>query len=478
MKKIIAAAAALMFLCAGSAGAEEINVLADGKALFWEGQQAVIENDSVLIPFRVIFESLGARVYWLPETKSVVAVKGLNALKFAVGEKNVNVNGEDTEISAAPEIMNDTTMVPLRAMSELLGAEVDWHQDTRTVTIKTDEAASAYDVGFSEREYRADDNTLVMKSVVSYPILTDTKTTGLRNINEYFKKHADDMAGKFIDSFGQKMKDEYDAVRKAEEPFEALYTVSGMEILYDKGNFLSAIEQAEVAGQAVVMFDAVNFDKESGKVLEKKDLVSVSDEEMQSLEDYSFYLSEDEVILFLNSDKVYLYQYYGYPLSMQVPRDYVKYDLETGEKKDIITGENGWEVGDKTMERKTFKTLAALNKELGFKMASLKDETKDVPAEYAAIDGIIGETVYSNGNFEMILRKGKKLPNLSGLNGEKVKEVMYKNVNISYFKTDSCIYSTFTLGNGEEVYNYSLLIKDIAEQSYLERITREIIDIE
>ena len=42
-----------------------------------------------------------------------------------------------TELDVAPFITNGRTLVPVRAISEALGATVGWNNDTRTVTIKS-----------------------------------------------------------------------------------------------------------------------------------------------------------------------------------------------------------------------------------------------------------------------------------------------------------------------------------------------------
>lgn len=99
-------------------------------------QPAVIVEDRTLVPLRAIFEALGAEVDWDGETRTVTSKKGDIEISLKIGEKTLYKNGEAIEIDVPAQIINDRTMVPVRAISEAYGCEVGWDGGSRTVTIE------------------------------------------------------------------------------------------------------------------------------------------------------------------------------------------------------------------------------------------------------------------------------------------------------------------------------------------------------
>lgn len=90
---------------------------------------------TTLVPLRVISEAFGAEVTWDGETKSVKIVDGTTEIALQIESNTAVVNGEEKTLDAAPELTNDTTMVPLRFISETLGAEVGYVHDTQSITV-------------------------------------------------------------------------------------------------------------------------------------------------------------------------------------------------------------------------------------------------------------------------------------------------------------------------------------------------------
>lgn len=94
-----------------------------------------LKNDSTMVGFRAILEALGADVTWDDETKTVTAIKGDTTVSLTIGENTAYVNGEKIEIAASPEISGQSTMIPIRFISEQLGMKVGWESENRLVTI-------------------------------------------------------------------------------------------------------------------------------------------------------------------------------------------------------------------------------------------------------------------------------------------------------------------------------------------------------
>lgn len=111
---------------------------------------AYIENDITMVPLRFVSEKLGANVDWNGETKEVKCEKGGKTVKLKIGDTNASKseNGQTQSVSlpTAPIILNDLTLVPLRFVSEGLGAEVEYIAPSRQVLI-SDYSASENNLG-------------------------------------------------------------------------------------------------------------------------------------------------------------------------------------------------------------------------------------------------------------------------------------------------------------------------------------------
>jgi len=112
----------------------EISVLVNNQAISFD-QPPVIENDRTLVPLRAIFEALGAEVLWDGETSTVTATRGDITISLQIGSNQLYKNGEAITIDVPAQIINDRTMVPVRAIAESFNCRVGWDSDTKTVTI-------------------------------------------------------------------------------------------------------------------------------------------------------------------------------------------------------------------------------------------------------------------------------------------------------------------------------------------------------
>ena len=115
-----------------------INVLLDGKKMSFTHQPVITEN-TTLVPMRAIFEALGAVVDWEPSTNTVTAVRGSDVIRLKPGDNFFEFNNKKIELPVRVRAENGTTMVPLRAVSEALYCTVEWHGETDTVVITSRE---------------------------------------------------------------------------------------------------------------------------------------------------------------------------------------------------------------------------------------------------------------------------------------------------------------------------------------------------
>lgn len=93
------------------------------------------DNGRTMVPLRFIMEHMGARVDWLAAEKGIVVTRGTTTLKMWIGSNRAYVNGQAIMLDTTPVIKENSTMVPVRFVSQAFGGEVDWNASTRTVTI-------------------------------------------------------------------------------------------------------------------------------------------------------------------------------------------------------------------------------------------------------------------------------------------------------------------------------------------------------
>lgn len=99
-------------------------------------QPPIIENGRTLVPFRFVGEAIGAKIGWDPVKKTVSYVLGDKNIVLTIGSVTAIVNGVKTTLDVAPKILpTGRTVVPIRFISESIGAKVDWNATTRMVTI-------------------------------------------------------------------------------------------------------------------------------------------------------------------------------------------------------------------------------------------------------------------------------------------------------------------------------------------------------
>jgi hypothetical protein len=93
-----------------------------------------IKDGRTFLPLRAIAEAFGAQVNWVPETQGITVVLGNNQIGLQIGNNTAVVNGNVLSI-VPPYIKNGRTMVPLRVIAEGFGAKVEWDPINYIVTI-------------------------------------------------------------------------------------------------------------------------------------------------------------------------------------------------------------------------------------------------------------------------------------------------------------------------------------------------------
>lgn len=109
----------------------------DGHIISFEQQDYVILNERILVPPEKLLSLLEAKYSWNEKSKTLTADRGSRRIVLTVGKPTANVNGTVKRAMPSVQLHNSRPIIPLRLVSEALGAKVEWYSDTRTAIVIT-----------------------------------------------------------------------------------------------------------------------------------------------------------------------------------------------------------------------------------------------------------------------------------------------------------------------------------------------------
>ena len=140
-KRVLAILASAAIACAGMAAAAqtEVSVYVNGTPLVSDTPAVQVDDSTAMVPLRAIFNALGVtddQIHWDDASNSLEVRTDSHYIFLAIGNKGGLVDDQFVPLLVAPYLSDtDRTMIPLRFVSESLGASVDWDEATKTVTI-------------------------------------------------------------------------------------------------------------------------------------------------------------------------------------------------------------------------------------------------------------------------------------------------------------------------------------------------------
>ena len=140
-KKIISIAAVVAITATIGSGcvlakSNDITVTYDGENISFDVQPEIVD-DRVMVPMRTIFETFGAKVKWDSDTQTITAKKKSKTIQMTIGSSDMIKNNETYSFDVSPIIEDGRALVPIRAISDMLGLDVEWNEKNNTVTITT-----------------------------------------------------------------------------------------------------------------------------------------------------------------------------------------------------------------------------------------------------------------------------------------------------------------------------------------------------
>lgn len=110
-----------------------IDVILNGQKVKYANAQ--MEGDRVLVPCRSLFEEIGATVEWDETEQKVIIAKEDKNIILQIDHNIMTVNDEEIELDTTAKLLSGKTYVPVRAITEALGATVEWNDELKDVII-------------------------------------------------------------------------------------------------------------------------------------------------------------------------------------------------------------------------------------------------------------------------------------------------------------------------------------------------------
>ena len=170
-----------IFIFSVNVFADEIGVAIDGAKINFSDAHPVVSGGRTLVPVRGVFEELGFSVEWNDEEKSATLSRASTEVVITLDSDVFTVNGESRALEVPAQIIGGRTMLPIRAVLESVGYDIDWNAETRTINIVAKGAGAGAAVAtINGLNIGANDVTI---------LLADAEWVVLRERPEDFDRH-------------------------------------------------------------------------------------------------------------------------------------------------------------------------------------------------------------------------------------------------------------------------------------------------
>lgn len=135
--------------------------------------EPVIENGRTLVPLRAIFEVMGCAVgYSKADGKQMItARRAKDNLMLTIGDDSMYFNGREITLDVPAKIKDGRTLVPLRAISEAFECEVYWHSETKSIDIYSPTECFSVNAQKLTETITDQNGNAIIEAVAYYPAL-------------------------------------------------------------------------------------------------------------------------------------------------------------------------------------------------------------------------------------------------------------------------------------------------------------------
>ena len=100
-----------------------------------EGTVPVVVNDRTLLPVRAVVEEMGGTVGWNENTQTVTLLYGKDEIRLVINDITAFLNGTAQTLDTPPAVLNGRTMLPIRFIAESFHFAVAWNEADQKVAI-------------------------------------------------------------------------------------------------------------------------------------------------------------------------------------------------------------------------------------------------------------------------------------------------------------------------------------------------------
>lgn len=132
----------LLLICTFSFAQPNLSIKVNNKTISSD-VAPFIKNGTTYVPVKFVAEALKVdSVTWNSENRSIIIKNSGNTILLFINKNYAYVNNQYTALNNNTLIKGNRTFVPIRFVSEILGAKVEWDEDTYTVSISTQNTSS------------------------------------------------------------------------------------------------------------------------------------------------------------------------------------------------------------------------------------------------------------------------------------------------------------------------------------------------
>lgn len=301
MKKLLIGLGLLatLFFCVPAFAHPPITVYVDGTKVNFD-QPPIIKDDRTLVPMRRIFEALDAQVFWDEPSQTVMAVHDTDVVLFHIGKAELYKNGELIYTMPVPaQIINDRTLVPLRAVAESFGADVGWDGVDYVVNISSAGNTPIHppDIGQDPSvqetplkggyasQVVAPDGTVVLNAELKCDEIGSG--SGVAAIDGAMANETFGQGQGFLQAYADQALREYADDPGSFRPYYYMGTYTLMREQDGYASFLAAVSCYDGMEESVTYFSHT-YELSTGKEVGLSDLVSDSKEDLKYLWTVSF----------------------------------------------------------------------------------------------------------------------------------------------------------------------------------------------
>lgn len=171
-------------------GEKSISLQINGSEISAEVPPTVIDGRT-MVPVRAIFEAVGANIDFDAETKTITARKGDTTVNMTVGANAVTVNNKEVQLDAPAVIVNGRTLAPARFVAETFGYTVQWDAENKIVKITGEESSTETTTETTTVTTTETTTETSTETTTESTTETTTKATATSSSKKYYDEYSD-----------------------------------------------------------------------------------------------------------------------------------------------------------------------------------------------------------------------------------------------------------------------------------------------